>query len=215
MVAKHHVERQLHRLERLFEFFRELGIIHAGDTGFIDIVTQTDDKITTRERHITHELVFALADAGDGFTHRILTGGATAGIADHDKPHGCRRVAGHRIVAPVITAVSVTRLGRIVWGFRIPPRAIVIGGVGTGRSPAAAGSQRQCCHQGQQFPGKSHDITSLELGTGGWKNAVRSARGREGGRSSTMRLSTLFTATTLVLPVSIWPRRSKDSMLCA
>ena len=86
MVAQDHIERQLHRIERLLKFFCELGIIHTGDPGLVDVVAQPDNQITARERHVVHELIFTLADFGDGFTHRILTGGATAGIADHDKP---------------------------------------------------------------------------------------------------------------------------------
>ncbi len=148
MVTQHHIERQLHRLKRLFEFFLKLGIIHAGDPSLINIIAQADHQIAPHKGHVTDKFILAVTDIGYRLPHGILTRRAATRIANYDKAYRRWRVVDGFITAAVIRiTVAFTTIIGDIGGFHI---ASIGTGIltTTGGTPSTTGRQGNRRHQG-------------------------------------------------------------------
>ena len=144
VVTQHHVERQLYRLKRFFEFFRKLGIIHAGDPGLINVIAQPDHQIAPYKGHVTDKFILAVTDIGYRLPHGILTRRAAAGISNHNKAYRRWRVADGFITAAVIrVTVPFTTITGAIGGFHIAA-------IGTGIHSATGGASSTTGRQGNR-----------------------------------------------------------------
>ncbi|UWN49449.1 hypothetical protein ASALC70_01661 [Alcanivorax sp. ALC70] len=180
VVAEHHVEGQLHRLEGFLELLRELGIVDTGDAGLIDVVAQPHHEIATGPLGLIVGAGLGRAHIGDRLAHGEGAVGAAAGIAHGDETHPLQH-GGLRF-----RLLGLLRLLRFI-GFRglitAPTSAAATSATGGQGQPQGGG-------QGQPLVTPVHAVSSRVAGTGGCQRAVRRVRGRDGrSPSSRNRLS--------------------------